>query len=41
MLWDSEENASSAAEVVRPRLNEQLAENIRGTPDARLFKVLS
>ncbi len=41
VLWDSEENASAAAQVVRPRLDEYFAGNVQATPDARLFKVLS
>jgi heme-degrading monooxygenase HmoA len=41
VLWDSEDNANAAAQVVRPELNEHLAGNAKGPPDARLFKVLS
>jgi heme-degrading monooxygenase HmoA len=41
VLWDSEEKANAAAQVVRPRLEEHFAGNVQGTPDARLFKVLS
>jgi len=41
VLWDSEDNANAAAQVVRPKLNERLAGNAKSPPDARLFKVLS
>ncbi len=41
VLWDSEENANAAAQVVRPKLNEHFAGNAKGPPDARLFTVLS
>ena len=41
VLWDSEDNANAAAQVVRPKLNEHLAGNVKRSPDARLFKVLS
>jgi heme-degrading monooxygenase HmoA len=41
VLWNTEDNANAAAQVVRPKLNEHFAGNVQGTPDARLFKVLS
>jgi heme-degrading monooxygenase HmoA len=41
VLWDSQENADAAAQVVRPKLQEHLAGNAKGPPDARLFKVIS
>ncbi len=41
VLWESAEKANAAAQVVRPRLEEHFAGNVQGTPDARLFKVLS
>jgi len=41
VLWDSEENAHAAAQVVRQRLNERLSGNAKGPPGARLFKVLT
>jgi quinol monooxygenase YgiN len=41
VLWDSQENANAAAQVVRPKLEEHLSGNAKGPPDARLFKVLS
>jgi quinol monooxygenase YgiN len=41
VLWDSEENADAAAMVIRPMLDEHLAGNVKGPPDARLFKVIS
>jgi len=40
VLWDSQENADTAAGVVRPRLNEHLAGNVKAPPDTRLFEVL-
>ena len=40
VLWNSEENANAAAHVVRPMLDEHLAGNSLGPPDARLFKVI-
>lgn len=41
VIWNSEENANAAAQVVRPKLDEHLAGNIQGPPDAHLFKVMS
>ncbi len=41
VLWNSEDNADAAAQVVRPKLNEHFAGNVQGPPDARLFNVLS
>ena len=41
VLWDSQDNASSAARVIRPKLDAHLAGNLRGVPDARLFTVIS
>ncbi len=41
VLWGSEDEANAAAQVVRPKLDEHLAGNSQGPPDARLFKVLS
>jgi len=41
VLWDTQENANGAAQLMRPKLNEHLAGNAKGQPDARLFKVLS
>ena len=41
VLWDTQENANGAAQLMRPKLNEHLAGNAKGPPDARLFKVLS
>ena len=39
VLWDTQDEADAAAEVVRPKLNEHLAGNVQAPPDARLFKV--
>ena len=41
VLWDTQENANGAPQLMRPKLNEHLAGNAKGPPDARLFKVLS
>ena len=40
VLWDTQENADTAAGVVRPRLNEYLAGNATAPPETRLFEVL-
>ena len=40
VLWDTQENADSAAGVVRPRLNEHLAGSVKAPPETRLFGVL-
>ena len=40
VMWDSQENANSAAEVVRPKLDEHLAGIAKGPPDTRLFEVI-
>lgn len=41
VLWDTQEHADAASEVVRPKLNEHLAGNVQTPPDARLFTVLA
>ena len=41
VLWDSEENANKAAQIVRPQLEQRLAGNVKSAPDGRLFKVIS
>jgi quinol monooxygenase YgiN len=41
VLWDSEQNANAAAQVIRPKLDEHLSGKVQAPPDARLFKVLS
>ncbi|MGB2695154.1 MAG: antibiotic biosynthesis monooxygenase [Dehalococcoidia bacterium] len=41
VLWKSESDANAAAQVIRPQLDEHLAGNIKGPPEARLFKVIS
>jgi hypothetical protein len=40
VLWDSEANANSAAQVVRPLLDQHLAGHLKAPPDARLFQVI-
>ncbi len=41
VLWDSQDNANAAAQVVRPKLDAHLAGKVQAPPDARLFKVLN
>ena len=41
VLWDSAANAESASRVIRPQLDAQVAGNLQGPMDARLFEVLS
>jgi heme-degrading monooxygenase HmoA len=41
VLWNSEDNANAAAQLVRPKLEEHLAGNVKRPPDARLFRVIS
>lgn len=41
VLWKSENEANAAAQIIRPKLDEHLAGNVTGPPDARLFNVLS
>ena len=40
VLWDSQDNANAAAQVVRPKLDAHLPGKIQAPPDARLFRVL-
>lgn len=40
VLWDTQEHADAAAELVRPRLDAHLAGKVQGPPDARLFPVI-
>jgi heme-degrading monooxygenase HmoA len=42
VVWDSQANADAAFKVVSSRLFEKyITPNTRGTPDIRLFKVIS
>jgi hypothetical protein len=41
VLWDSQEHANSAANLIRPKLDEHLSGHLSAPPDARLFPVLS
>jgi quinol monooxygenase YgiN len=41
VLWESEDHAEAAAQLVRPKLNEHFAGNVQGPPEARLFEVIS
>jgi len=41
VLWETQEYANAAAQLMRPKLDEHLAGNAKRPPDARLFKVLS
>jgi quinol monooxygenase YgiN len=40
VLWNSEDAANAAAQIIRPQLDKHLAGNIAAAPDARLFKVI-
>ena len=40
VLWDSQENADSAANVIAPQLQQHLAGNVREEPSRRLFRVI-
>ena len=41
VLWDSQDHANAAAQLVRPKLDEHLAGLIQAPPETRLFEVLS
>jgi quinol monooxygenase YgiN len=41
VLWDSQANADSASQVIRPKLDEHLSGHVQSPPDARLFEVIS
>jgi len=41
VLWDSQEHADAAADVISPRLQQHLAGNVSGPADRRLFPVLA
>jgi len=41
VVWDSQENADSAARVVRPKLDEHLAGNAQGPPETGLYEILT
>ena len=41
VLWDSKENADSAAAVIGPKLQQHLAANVQSPADIRLFEVLN
>ena len=41
VLWDSQENADAAAEVIGPQLQEGLAGNVQEPQDIRLFEVMA
>jgi quinol monooxygenase YgiN len=41
VLWDTQEHADAAANVVRPQLGEHLAGHVQAPPEARLLKVLA
>ena len=40
VLWETQEHADAAAEVVRPQLDEHLAGKVQSPPDTRLFRVI-
>jgi quinol monooxygenase YgiN len=41
VLWDSESNANAAAQVIRPKLEQHIADHVQAALDTRLFEVLS
>lgn len=41
VLWDSQEHADAAAEVVSPKLEAHLAGNVIAAPERRLFPVIA
>jgi hypothetical protein len=41
VLWESQEHADAAAEVISPRLEAHLAGNISAPPKRRLFPVIA
>lgn len=41
VLWDTAEDANTAAGIVRPELDRHFAGNVTSMPEARLFEVLS
>ena len=41
VLWDTKDHTDTAANVVRPKLDEHLEANAQAPPDLRLFKVLA
>ena len=40
VLWESQEDADAAAQVIGPQLQQGLAGNVQGPPDIRLFEVI-
>jgi hypothetical protein len=40
VLWDTQENADTAAGLVRPQLNKHLAGNAKAPPETKLFEVI-
>jgi hypothetical protein len=41
VLWESDDHANAAAQVIGPKLSEHLAGKAQGPPEARLFEVIS
>jgi quinol monooxygenase YgiN len=41
VLWNTEADAESAAQVVRPKLDAHLSGNVQAPPETRLFEVIS
>ena len=41
VLWETEQAANDASQVISPRLSGHLGGNVKGAPDIRLFEVLS
>jgi quinol monooxygenase YgiN len=41
VLWASQAEADAASQIMRPKLEQHIAGNAKGPPDARLFEVIS
>ena len=41
VLWDTQDHANAAAQIIRPKLDAHLAGHLAAPPDTRLFEVLS
>ena len=41
VLWHSEDDANTAAGVIRPKLDEHFSANVQGPPETPLFEVMS
>ena len=41
VLWDTADNANTAAGLMRPKLDEHLSGHVQRPPETRLFQVIS